>query len=241
MDDAGASGSGSEAPEPPPSHEGGRSDPRRKTWLLTTVSAVCFLGAMVIVALVVFAVVADHGDGRHRAGSRGATATSSATTSTIGALAGRAHPAPTGFPSVPIEIHDAVGHAARWCVLLADNEPRRQQGLMWVTDPGLAGYDGMLFAFAHDTTETFWMRNTPQPLNIAFFTADGRFQSALRMYPCGDRADCPLYSPNGPYRYAIEVPAGNLGRLGIGEGSRLTPLPAPPSELDRCAPRRTGS
>lgn len=240
MDDAGASGSGAESPAAPPSVDGERGMSARGTWLVTTVSAACFLGASAIVALVVFSLVADRGDGGHGTGSRSDRAAPLTTTATTEGLGGRADPAPSGFESVPIEIHDAVGHAARSCVLLADSEPRRQQGLMWVNDSTLAGYDGMLFAFPRDTTETFWMRNTPQPLNIAFFTADGRFQSALRMYPCGDRASCPLYSATGPYRYAVEVPAGNLGRLGIGDGSRLTPLPAPPSDAGTCAPRRPG-
>ena len=39
--------------------------------------------------------------------------------------------------------------------------------------------------------------------------------------PCGDRADCQIYGAAAPYRYALEVPKGQLASLGIGPGSIL--------------------
>ena len=41
------------------------------------------------------------------------------------------------------------------------------------------------------------------------------------MDPCPEAEGCPLFSARGPYRFAVEVPQGELDRLGIGEGSRL--------------------
>jgi uncharacterized protein len=112
-----------------------------------------------------------------------------------------------------------------WCALFAHTEAARERGLMGQTD--LRGFDGMLFQFDADTTTGFWMRSTPLPLSIAWFTADGAVVSQTDMAPCGDRADCPTYPPAGPYRYALEVARGGLARLGIGPGSRLLPVASP--------------
>jgi hypothetical protein len=41
------------------------------------------------------------------------------------------------------------------------------------------------------------------------------------MAPCDDVEGCTVYAPAGPYRYALEVPQGQLAALGVGPGSRL--------------------
>ena len=106
------------------------------------------------------------------------------------------------------------------CALLARTAQQQAQGLMKPTD--LAGHVGMLFVFTTDTNETFYMRNTPMPLSIAWFDGSGRFVSAADMVPCADVPNCPLYSAARAYRYALEVPRGGLGGLGAGPGSQLT-------------------
>jgi len=127
----------------------------------------------------------------------------------------------SGFGEIGIRIlaPGTLPATAQRCALLAANEAQRSKGLMGVTD--LKGYSGMLFRFSSDTQASFYMRNTPMPLSIAFFRADGSFAGAADMAPCGDRADCPLYSAHDGYRYALEVPQGQLGTLGIGPGSTL--------------------
>jgi len=106
------------------------------------------------------------------------------------------------------------------CALLARTAQQQAQGLMKPTD--LAGHVGMLFVFTTDTNETFYMRNTPMPLSIAWFDASGRFISATDMAPCADRPDCPTYAAARAYRYALEVQRGGLSSLGIGPGSTIT-------------------
>jgi len=107
------------------------------------------------------------------------------------------------------------------CLLLADSGRERQRGLMERTD--LDGHAGMLFVFDEVAPRSFWMRNTPLPLSIAFYDGDGGFVSSADMEPCGDRDDCPSTFSAGPAMYAVEVRQGELGSLGLVEGSRLRP------------------
>lgn len=117
------------------------------------------------------------------------------------------------------EISLVVASGPKLCALLASTAAQQARGLMARTD--LAGHVGMLFVFASDTSESFWMRNTPMPLSIAFFDAAGRFVSATDMAPCADRPNCPTYSATRAYRYALEVPQGGLPGLGVGPGSSI--------------------
>lgn len=103
------------------------------------------------------------------------------------------------------------------CAALAQTEQQRNRGLMGRTD--LAGYDGMLFVFPSDTAESFYMKDTPMPLSIAWFDSGGRYVSSTDMEPCLDKPECPLYAAAGSYRYALEVPKGGLSGLGIGSGA----------------------
>src|SRR5919106_5112306 len=123
------------------------------------------------------------------------------------------------FGEVAIAITGADGEVMGWCVLLAALAAQRQRGLMEVTD--LGGYAGMLFVWEADESSSFYMRNTPTPLSIGWFEADGDLVSTADMEPCADVDGCPTYPPAGRYRFALEVPQGRLDDLGIAPGSRL--------------------
>jgi uncharacterized membrane protein (UPF0127 family) len=107
------------------------------------------------------------------------------------------------------------------CLWAALTFEQQERGLMGVTD--LSGADGMIFRFGSPTTINFWMRDTPTPLSIAFFAADGTFVSAADMTPCltGPDEDCARYPADAPYTDAVEVAKGTLPDLLIGAGSRL--------------------
>lgn len=127
-----------------------------------------------------------------------------------------------GFGEVAFRVVPAPGSAApsaRYCALLAETGAQVSRGLMGRRD--LAGYDAMIFRFSSDSTGSFYMRDVPIPLTVAWFDAGGRFISSADMEPCANREGCPLYPAARPYRLALEVPAGGLGRLGIGPGSVL--------------------
>ncbi len=78
------------------------------------------------------------------------------------------------------------------------------------------------------------MRDTPSPLSIAFFAADGTFVSSADMTPCvtGPADACARYRAAAPYTDAVEVFPGGLDDLLMIPGSRLdildTPCPLAP-------------
>ena len=81
---------------------------------------------------------------------------------------------------------------------------------------------GMLFVFEKDQILSFWMKNTPHPLSIAYINSKGRIIDIFDMTP---------YSVNsivstGYSRYALEVPQGWFEKNGIKRGDfiDLSPL-----------------
>jgi uncharacterized membrane protein (UPF0127 family) len=116
------------------------------------------------------------------------------------------------FPGLT-ETTVAVG-GERLRLVVADAPGERSQGLR--RRETLGPYDGMLFVYLEPVETSFTMSTVPVPLDIAFYAADGRVVSRLRMEPCaGTDAECPLYPSGGEFVYAIETLADELpsGRL----------------------------
>lgn len=126
-----------------------------------------------------------------------------------------------GFGEVQATITSADGEVCEVCLLSATTPDQQARGLMEVTDVTLGGYDGMLFEYDAESGLSFWMRNTPLVLSIAYFDGRGAFVSTADMLPCEDVADCPTYPAAGPARFALEVIEGDLPELGVGEGSTI--------------------
>lgn len=124
-----------------------------------------------------------------------------------------------GFGEIAFRLEGGGADGVRRCALLADTPAQQRQGLMGRRD--LAGYDAMVFRFPADGTGSFFMRNVPMPLEIAWFDQAGGLVSTAEMAPCADRDGCPTYPPAGPYRLALEVEAGGLDRLGVGRSTVL--------------------
>jgi uncharacterized membrane protein (UPF0127 family) len=126
-----------------------------------------------------------------------------------------------GFGEIAVTVAPADGGPlVSWCLLAALQAEQRARGLMGVTD--LRGYSGMAFLYDTDVANSFYMRNTPTPLSIAWIDGGGAIVSTTDMAPCEDRDGCPTYPPGGRYRTAIEVPLGTLPSLGITEGATVT-------------------
>lgn len=103
-------------------------------------------------------------------------------------------------------------------VEIADTSAERQKGLM--NRRSLAPRAGMVFRYAQDTTGGFWMKNTPIPLDIAFYDRRGRILRILTMTPCR-RDPCRIYAPGVAYRSALEVNAGSFRRWNVRVGDRI--------------------
>jgi uncharacterized membrane protein (UPF0127 family) len=105
-------------------------------------------------------------------------------------------------------------------VRVADSEAERQAGLMG--DHDLPADEGMAFVFDGPSTSTFWMKDTPIPLAIAF-VEDGHILTIAEMTPC--RTDpCPTYAAGGPYSLAVEANAGWFSANGVRVGDELVLL-----------------
>lgn len=134
---------------------------------------------------------------------------------------------PTGFESVRATVTESDGTMCELCLWLADTGERRSQGLMFVTDlgiaeavPGGADVDGMAFVYPRPHSGSFWMKNTVLPLSIAFFGPGGEFVDEFDMEPCTEDP-CPTYPTPADFLIAVEVPQGDLPALGIAPGSVL--------------------
>lgn len=104
---------------------------------------------------------------------------------------------------------------------VADTAAEQARGLMYRTD--LKSDDGMLFApYPPDggspREASFWMRNTPSPLDIIFIRADGTIaRIAENTAPF---SEAPVASGE-PVAAVLEVPGGRSAELGIAEGDRV--------------------
>ena len=100
-------------------------------------------------------------------------------------------------------------------VAVADTDELRAQGLRGHVDIGR--YAGMLFAFDGESEASFTMAGVSQPLEIGWYSSDGKRIAESHMAPCPDgvEADCPIYSAGRPYRVALERPGGSssVGQL----------------------------
>ena len=76
------------------------------------------------------------------------------------------------------------GKTLRVQVVVTQNE--QQRGLMGRRD--LGPDDGMIFVYPMPQQMSFWMRNTPTPLDIGFFEADGTLGEVHPMYPFDETA-----------------------------------------------------
>ncbi len=78
---------------------------------------------------------------------------------------------------------------------------------------------GMLFVFDYSTRQSFWMKNTVIPLDIAYITNEGVVVGTFTMAPLDRRHN--KYPSKKPYRFAIEVNAGVFKQLGVTKGDRI--------------------
>jgi uncharacterized protein len=101
-------------------------------------------------------------------------------------------------------------------VEVARTDAQREHGLMGRKN--LGPRDGMIFVFDRDQRLSFWMKNTPTPLSIAFLSAEGKILQIEDMEPFSEKITLSRLSA----RYALEMRKGAFAQLGITEGAVAT-------------------
>lgn len=115
-----------------------------------------------------------------------------------------------------VVVHTTAGDVQVQVEIAATPE-RRGLGLMYRRD--LAQDAGMLFVFEKTGPLTFWMKNTPLPLDMIFIGEDRRIVGIVKdavPFTTTPRA------VDAPSRYVLEVNAGFSARHGLTPGDQVS-------------------
>ncbi|MBT8399938.1 MAG: DUF192 domain-containing protein [Rhodothermia bacterium] len=99
---------------------------------------------------------------------------------------------------------------------LAESRDEQTMGLM--RRRSLPARGGMLFIYDQEQPQSFWMKNTPMPLDIIFIASDSSIVNiARRTTPLSEQT----IESTGPAQYVLELRAGFADRYGIDESVRI--------------------
>lgn len=117
---------------------------------------------------------------------------------------------------VDVTVGTHVFHVER-----ARTEPEQAKGLMFRTDIPTDG--GMLFApyppgGGAPRVATFWMKNTPRPLDIVFIRAD---RTVARIAENTTPFSESIVSSQEPVAAVLEINGGRAAELGLQEGDQV--------------------
>ncbi len=128
---------------------------------------------------------------------------------------GRAEPK-TEVP-LALDHHFSINVGAKTVSMqLAIAMPEMQRGLMGRRD--LGANEGMLFVYTTPQKMSFWMRNTPTPLDIGFFDTKGILREIYQMQPFDET---PVQSHRDDLEYALEMNQGWFETAGVTIGEPL--------------------
>ena len=127
------------------------------------------------------------------------------------APAASVHPV-SGLAVIPLTVTSG-GERIAFSVEVADTPEAQARGLMFRTD--LGDNEGMIFPYDGTRAQSFWMKNTPLPLDIIYIGPDRRISNiAAETEPYS--LD-PVYSV-GPVLGVLELRGGRAAELGIEPG-----------------------
>ncbi|MBY0438351.1 MAG: DUF192 domain-containing protein [Burkholderiales bacterium] len=132
------------------------------------------------------------------------------------AVAGGAMAQGQGQPKLPIVPLTVGKHVL--AAEIAANPDTRARGLMFRYE--LKENEAMLFVFPSPQRMSFWMKNTPLPLSIAFIDAQGVILNIRDMMPFTTDG----HPSEGEALYALEVNRGWFAQRGIKAGDRVQGL-----------------
>lgn len=101
-------------------------------------------------------------------------------------------------------------------VAVADNNRTRSEGLMNVMN--LPENAGMLFIFENEQPRSFWMANTPLPLDIIFVNSE---MTIVRIHRNTQPYSQESIQSEQPAKYVVEVNAGYTLEHDIREGMKI--------------------
>lgn len=125
-----------------------------------------------------------------------------------------------------VVVTDSGRHPFR--VWIADTDATRARGLMFVE--ALPADQGMLFLFEVPHYASFWMKNTPIPLDIVFIAADGTVVNVA--HETQPLSLAPIRSA-APVTMVLELAGGSAGRIGLTAGDRVETAVFASTEPDR--------
>jgi uncharacterized protein len=111
----------------------------------------------------------------------------------------------------PIKVGDRVVQ-----MQLAVRPEEMQRGLMGRRD--LGSDQGMIFIYLQPERMNFYMRNTPTPLDIGYFTADGRLHEVYPMYPFDEKT---VSSRSEAIQFSLEMNQGWYKANDVKPGAQL--------------------
>lgn len=114
----------------------------------------------------------------------------------------------------PLIIETEAGER-QFFIEVAVKPDEHSQGLMFRTE--MPDNRGMLFVFDRSAPRSFWMKNTPMPLDLLFIGDDGIVGAIQPGEPFSEAQIAPPVSA----RFVLELKAGTSGQMGIEVGSRL--------------------
>jgi uncharacterized protein len=101
-------------------------------------------------------------------------------------------------------------------VEVADTPAKREMGLQYRRE--LADDRGMIFLFAGESPQTFWMKNTPIPLDMIFINRERKIVGIVANtvpFSLDPR------SVDIPSQYVLEINGGLAKRVGIAVGNAV--------------------
>ena len=117
-------------------------------------------------------------------------------------------------PSVTIRTKG--GRERSFQVEIADTPSKRELGLQYRRE--LAADRGMIFLFPEESQQTFWMKNTPIPLDMIFVSRDRKIVGIVEQaapFTLDPR------SVNGESQYVLEINGGLSKKYGFGPGDSV--------------------
>ena len=119
------------------------------------------------------------------------------------------------LPTMELMIQRGDGSEVKVTAEIADTEETRNRGFM--EREQIPDGTGMLFVFERDQILSFWMKNTPHPLSIAYIDSTGKIRDIYHMTPFS----MANWTSTVSVRYALEVPQGWFEKEGIVVGDKV--------------------